>query len=173
MKHTYLVTGMSCNGCRSHVEETLSNVEGVISVDVDLKNAKASIEMEGHIPIEKFQEALQKDGGRYGIHAPGHQPKSEKKEDKPISNGTGTYYCPMQCEGDKTYDQPGDCPVCGMDLVEEQNLSLGSREKWTCPMHPEVMEDGPGSCPKCGMDLVPMEPETSSEEKTYKKLRLS
>ena len=96
MKHTYLVTGMSCNGCRSHVEETLSNVEGVISVDVDLKNAKASIEMEGHIPIEKFQEALQKDGGRYGIHAPGHQPKPEKKEDKPISNGTGTYYCPMQ-----------------------------------------------------------------------------
>ena len=29
----------------------------------------------------------------------------------------------MHCEGDKTYDKPGDCPVCGMDLVEEQNLS--------------------------------------------------
>ncbi|MCK0161611.1 heavy metal translocating P-type ATPase [Allomuricauda sp. F6463D] len=169
MKHTYLVTGMSCNGCRSHVEQTLSKVVGVISADVDLENAKASIEMEGHIPIEKFQEALQKDGGRYGIHAPGHQPKPEKKN-KPITNGTGTYYCPMQCEGDKTYDKPGDCPVCGMDLVEEQILGLGSQEKWTCPMHPEVVEDGPGSCPKCGMDLVPMEPEASSEEKTYKKL---
>lgn len=29
------------------------------------------------------------------------------------------YYCPMECEGDKTYDEPGTCPVCGMDLVEK------------------------------------------------------
>jgi len=28
--------------------------------------------------------------------------------------------------------------------------------KYTCPMHPEVEQDGPGSCPKCGMDLEPM-----------------
>jgi len=27
------------------------------------------------------------------------------------------YQCPMQCEGDKTYDKPGKCPVCGMDLA--------------------------------------------------------
>lgn len=31
---------------------------------------------------------------------------------------TPQYYCPMHCEGDKTYDQPGNCPVCGMHLVE-------------------------------------------------------
>jgi Cu+-exporting ATPase len=29
--------------------------------------------------------------------------------------------------------------------------------KYTCPMHPEIVQDGPGSCPKCGMALVPME----------------
>ena len=28
------------------------------------------------------------------------------------------YECPMKCEGDKTYDKAGKCPVCGMDLVE-------------------------------------------------------
>ena len=28
----------------------------------------------------------------------------------------------------------------------------------TCPMHPEIVQDGPGSCPKCGMALVPMVP---------------
>ena len=28
--------------------------------------------------------------------------------------------------------------------------------QWTCPMHPEVIQDGPGSCPKCGMALEPM-----------------
>ena len=30
-----------------------------------------------------------------------------------------SYYCPMECEGDKTYEEPGSCPVCGMDLVEK------------------------------------------------------
>ncbi len=29
---------------------------------------------------------------------------------------------------------------------------------YTCPMHPEVQQDGPGSCPKCGMALVPTIP---------------
>jgi len=27
-----------------------------------------------------------------------------------------SYYCPMHCEGSKTYDQPGKCPKCGMNL---------------------------------------------------------
>jgi hypothetical protein len=27
------------------------------------------------------------------------------------------------------------------------------KEKYTCPMHPEVMKGKPGKCPKCGMDL--------------------
>ena len=29
--------------------------------------------------------------------------------------------------------------------------------KYTCPMHPQIIQDKPGSCPICGMDLVPME----------------
>ncbi len=29
---------------------------------------------------------------------------------------------------------------------------------YTCPMHPEVRQDGPGSCPKCGMALEPVSP---------------
>jgi hypothetical protein len=28
--------------------------------------------------------------------------------------------------------------------------------KYTCVMHPEVVNDKPGRCPKCGMELVPM-----------------
>ncbi|MCD6201543.1 MAG: hypothetical protein J7K46_07035, partial [Bacteroidales bacterium] len=26
------------------------------------------------------------------------------------------YQCSMKCEGDKTYDKPGKCPKCGMEL---------------------------------------------------------
>ena len=171
MKHTYHVKGMTCNGCRSHVEETLSKVKGVSLVKVNLEKAEATIEMESHIPIETFQKALKNDGGRYSIHSNGelHHSKIEVKDNQK-DKGTGVFYCPMHCEGDKTYDQPGDCPVCGMDLVEEQNLSSATVEQWTCPMHPEIVRDEAGACPICGMDLVPMQPDLSSEEKTYKKL---
>ena len=30
--------------------------------------------------------------------------------------------------------------------------------RYTCPMHPEIVQDGPGSCPICGMALEPMMP---------------
>jgi len=171
MKHTYDIHGMTCNGCRNHVEETLSKVESVARVVVDLEKAEATIEMEEHIPIEKFQEALKNDGGSYTIHKQGeHHQSPEKKKEKPKAHENGTFYCPMHCEGDKTYDKPGDCPVCGMDLVEEQNVVSNSETQYTCPMHPEIVKDEPGSCPICGMDLVPMQPDLSAEEKTYKKL---
>src|ERR1700761_7395420 len=29
-----------------------------------------------------------------------------------------------------------------------------SQVKYTCPMHPQILEDNPGSCPICGMTLV-------------------
>lgn len=171
MKHTYKINGMSCNGCKSHVENILLNVDGVSKVSVDLEKAAATIEMDSHIPIEKFKEALEKDSGRYSIHMPGDQHVVETKEtDKQKGEGTGTFYCPMHCEGDKTYDKPGDCPVCGMDLVEEHSISNSKQDQWTCPMHPEIVKDQPGSCPICGMDLVPLKPDTSAEEKTYRKL---
>ena len=171
MRHTYHIHGMTCMGCRNHVAETLSKVKGVSKATVDLEKAEAVIEMESHIPIETFQDALKSDGSRYSIHNLGeHHHKEHIKEEKHKNKGTGVFYCPMHCEGDKTYDKAGDCPVCGMHLVEEQNLSIPTSAQWTCPMHPEIIRDEPGSCPICGMDLVPLEADISEEEKTYKKL---
>lgn len=169
MKHTYAISGMTCNGCRTFVENTLRNVEGVKEVSVDLQKAEAEIEMEGHIPLENFRHALQEKGGHYDIHAPGEEPVAAPEQKKPKGKGTGKFYCPMHCEGDKTYDAPGNCPVCGMDLVEEVSLKA-EVVRYTCPMHPEVIADQPGSCPICGMELVRMQPEASAEEKTYTRL---
>ena len=121
MKHTYHIQGMTCDGCRKHVEETLSKVEGISKVTVNLAKEEAVIETTEHLHIEKYQEALKQDGETYSIHNIDDLPKKDavstsvKKE-----KGNGTYYCPMHCEGEKTYDKAGDCPVCGMDLVEEQ-----------------------------------------------------
>jgi len=33
------------------------------------------------------------------------------------SDAKNVYQCPMKCEGDKTYDEPGSCPVCNMHLA--------------------------------------------------------
>ncbi len=169
MKHTFHIHGMTCNGCRAHVEETLSKVKGVSSISVDLANSEAVIEMNTHIPIEKFKKALQKDGGRYTIHSPGEKQVHVAKG-IPKGKGTGTFYCPMHCEGDKTYEESGDCPVCGMALVEEQTYSTPTDSQYTCPMHPEIISDEPGSCPICGMALVSVKAELSAEERTFKAL---
>ena len=171
MTNTYHIHGMTCKGCRSHVEETLSQVEGVSKARVDLEKAEATIEMESHISLESFQEALKNDGDRYSIHnsVEDHQHSKEEKKEQLIGKGTGVFYCPMHCEGDKIYDKSGVCPVCGMDLVEEISLTSKSTE-FTCPKHPEIMKDEPGSCPICGMDLVALEADVSEEDKTYKKL---
>src|SRR2546425_1017377 len=32
------------------------------------------------------------------------------------------------------------------------------QREYTCPMDPEVVQQGPGACPKCGMALEPMVP---------------
>jgi len=34
---------------------------------------------------------------------------------------------------------------------------------YTCPMHPEIVQDHPGSCPKCGMAMEPVIPRAAAE----------
>ena len=65
MKHTYTITGMSCDGCRGKVEKTLNAIEGVEAV-VSLEPAVATITMEKHIPTTQLQEALAA-AGNYSI----------------------------------------------------------------------------------------------------------
>lgn len=94
-----------------------------------------------------------------------NHPRFQNINVREIHNRSGEkYYCPMRCEGDKTYEKPGECPVCGMHLKKAENTSSRSNT-YTCPMHPEVKQNMPGTCPKCGMNLVPEKGDESSEEK--------
>ncbi|WP_405292046.1 heavy-metal-associated domain-containing protein [Algibacter sp. Ld11] len=58
MIHTYNVAGMTCNGCRTSVEEKLNAMPLVKKAAVTLENSEAVIEMHSHIPLENFQNVL-------------------------------------------------------------------------------------------------------------------
>ena len=129
MTHTYNITGMSCNGCRSKVEKALNEIDGV-EASVSLDPPIATITSEKPVSIFKFQKALYAAGNYIiseGDAASGDSstakslystppPSEMNKVALPIS-ASGKYYCPMFCEGEKVYDKAGDCPFCGTDLV--------------------------------------------------------
>jgi FtsP/CotA-like multicopper oxidase with cupredoxin domain len=75
----------------------------------------------------------------------------------------------LDAEPDKTI-----ALVAEMNMGEPE-LAPGATVAYTCPMHPEVIQDGPGRCPRCGMKLLateaapiayacPMHPEVRSEQ---------
>ncbi len=98
--------------------------------------------------------------------------KSSKPETINLELATknqGKYYCPMFCEGDKVYDSNVGCPVCGMDFVK---IPEKKATEYTCPMHPEIVQDEAGDCPICGMDLVPKPSKNNGhEDETYNNLK--
>lgn len=186
MTHSYQITGMTPSGSESKVQSALLSVPGVLEALLSKENNTVAITMKEHVPTAKLQEAVSH-LGKYSIDMVHHSFKEHAMEEEITShsccsadgahnhhsptgnNNQGKYYCPMHCEGDKTYDKPGNCPVCGMHLVKEVGPK-STQTQFTCPMHPEIIKDEPGSCPICGMNLVPLEVDASEEDKTYKML---
>jgi len=177
MTHKYKISGMTCNHCLEQVTERLSAIDYVDEVKVDLKTGTAEISMSQHVELEKLKLAFT--DSSYMIHSLNDviDTAQKKNESNKIPKKKGVFYCSMHCEGDKTYEESGNCPVCGMDLIEEISLATASTLEYTCSMHPEVIKSEPGACPICGMDLIPLEPSESEEEKTYnsllKKMKIS
>lgn len=127
------------------------------------------------------------------------KPQTYSKNNLPESfkDKIGDYFCPMFCEGDKTYDSDSGCPVCHMHLEEitqelvdslqlkvdghkkhhkttNHQLSTDNQGKYYCPMFCEgdKVYDSNVGCPVCGMDLVmiPIKGEKQKDE-TYNLLK--
>jgi Cu+-exporting ATPase len=74
--------------------------------------------------------------------------------------GTTYYFC---CDGCRTAFQADPekylaQPPSVMQFAPAAVHAAPKGSQYTCPMHPEIVQDGPGSCPKCGMPLVPTIP---------------
>lgn len=75
-------------------------------------------------------------------------------------------------------EEPGQCPICGMDLVplgmgesghdHEAAVEASAATVWTCEEHPEIRESEPGECPIDGRPLVPAEPAAEREILFYR-----
>ena len=53
------------------------------------------------------------------------------------------------------------------DPVEKTDVKQ-EFQKYTCPMHPQIIQDSPGNCPLCGMTLVPLtKPGTHGGHETH------
>ncbi|MBS3778764.1 MAG: efflux RND transporter periplasmic adaptor subunit [Desulfovermiculus sp.] len=89
------------------------------------------------------------------LNLPGHKHQEMAKDKEAIQ-----YTCSMHPQ--VVQDEPGNCPICGMELVpkdtvEEDGTEEGGREiaYWRAPMNPQEIYDQPGKS-AMGMDLEPV-----------------
>ncbi len=76
--------------------------------------------------------------------------------------GETIYFCNLKCE-QKFLASP-DSYLSTQGPVQRVAVK-GSL--FTCPMHPEILQDHPGDCPKCGMALEPVLPSTDPEAENH------
>jgi P-type Cu+ transporter len=80
--------------------------------------------------------------------------------------GKTYYFCNPHClrrfaANPEQFLQPA--PVATVQIQRPQ-AAAPPGQKYTCPMHPEIVRDAPGSCPICGMALEPVTVSLTDEE---------
>jgi Cu+-exporting ATPase len=83
---------------------------------------------------------------------------TEDAQYKAEYQGEPYYFCSEHCQH-KFQQQPQQYAGSSVEdsrqaACDDASCSIDYLE-YTCPMHPEIVQDHPGSCPKCGMALEP------------------
>jgi Cu+-exporting ATPase len=70
--------------------------------------------------------------------------------------GETRYFCSSRCR-EKFIADPARYPGGAEHGAHAAETAAGLPQGtlYTCPMHPEIVQEGPGHCPKCGMALEP------------------
>jgi Cu+-exporting ATPase len=101
----------------------------------------------------------------------------QKAAGKVEHNGKTYYFCSARCaehfrnEPQKFLAAPG---TAGMQhkAAPVAAPAVAKNVRYTCPMHPEIVQIGPGACPKCGMALEPMDIVTEEQaDPEYESMR--
>ena len=75
----------------------------------------------------------------------------ETAEHRHTHDGAVYYFCSGRCLNSFTA-----APDAYLRDSPSPQPSAPPGTEYTCPMHPEIVQDGPGDCPICGMALEPM-----------------
>ena len=86
---------------------------------------------------------------------------AQKAAGKALYQEETYYFCSEKCRT-KFEDDPEK--YLQAKTTEEDPSAKDDQRIYTCPMHPEVEQQGPGDCPKCGMDLEPKETSADQED---------
>lgn len=63
MKQTLMVTGMTCEHCKKSVYDTLTKLDGVEDVNIDLDTGKVDVIFdESVVNVESLEEAVENQG---------------------------------------------------------------------------------------------------------------
>jgi P-type Cu+ transporter len=154
----------------------------ICGMTVDPQRAAATIEYEGHpyyfcskSCAAKFQQNPQKfltaasreQSPHDGHHRPLTQIASATSGLHSDHGATNPSSSPSTHKVKETqHDKPNDVASCCSNAREPvakisramEPAKAGEGVRYTCPMHPQIVQIGPGSCPVCGMALEPMDP---------------
>lgn len=102
-----------------------------------------------------------------------------------VHEGTEYTFCSPTCHHEFERDperylsrapKPGSCCDAGAALQRPPDAGSASvrpvrkgeqNQSYTCPMHPEIVQEGPGACPICGMALEPRLVELGAEDDAH------
>jgi len=90
---------------------------------------------------------------------------SESAQHEAEFEGEHYYFCSEGCRTKFEED-----PKAYLDPARESETRQeedASGQIYTCPMHPDVEQEGPGDCPKCGMALEPKEQSAPKSKTQY------
>lgn len=187
METTLTTPGISCEGCAGTIKRALSAVPGVSTVAVDVARKRVSVGHDERVSRDGLASALgaagypPADAPAQAMHAQHHRaPESATgtvrdvvcgmtidpaKAAGTLKHGGETYYfCSKGCE-EKFRVDPGRFLGGGAKggASAHDAASAPAGALYTCPMHPEIVQEGPGSCPICGMALEPIVPTGADE----------
>ncbi len=108
---------------------------------------------------------VERDGHRYDFCSKRCMLAFESNPQEPLPRKVSLSMSGLKVEGEPP--SPSCCHGGGSATVTAQTVPAPEGAEFTCPMHPEIVQDQPGSCPICGMALeargVPVGDEDDTE----------